>query len=395
MDKPTETPTPDPQAPPAEETPKPSPFAARLAELRKPEAEKPPADPAEAPAGDPATDPAAAAVPEAGEASAGTEEGAEASPGAKPAEAPGGAALVAKLPGQRPGDPDFEITIDDELKAVLEKKGINPQQFVDLSRQATNGLMRKKDYEAAREEIAADRAELEGVEEALKSDPAGWMVERIPDARRAETARELLLSLSDESWDGLMEEVAVWDKDRPARATEATRKENERLKARDQGRDRQDENAAVVQLRKKIGEAIASQIPEGMDDAEADEMFDYTVYKLNQHRTSKKLKRIDPAEIPQLMADLRVFERFDVTPASAGAAPPVKPAASPPPARPNGTAGKGKEPPPTREQVQERVERRRAAAATAPAGAGAGVGGSAPPKGQTFNERIAWLKGRK
>lgn len=393
-----QTPAPDGQTPPAEETPKPSPFEARLAELRKP-AETPPADPPADPAAPPAeappADPAAPAVPEAGAPSGAPEAGAEASPGAKPAEAPGGAALVAKLPGARPGDPDLEIAIDDELKAMLEKKGINPQEFVDLSRQATNGLMRKKDYEAAREEIATDRAELEAVEDALKSDPAGWMVERIPDARRAETARELLLSLSDESWDGLMEEVATWDKDRGARATEATKKENERLKAKDQGRSRQDESAAVAETRKQIAEAIAGQIPDGMDDAEADEMFDYTVYKLNQHRVAKKLKHIDPAQIPQLMADFRVFERFNVTPASAGAAPPAKPAASPPPARPSGPTGKGKEPPPTREQVQKRVETRRAAAATAPAGAGAGVTGAAPPKGQTFKERAAWLRGLK
>lgn len=379
------------QTPPAEaEAPKPTPFEARLAELRTPAT--PPADPAappaEAPAGDPPADPAAEVVPEAGAPSETTET--EKKPDAAPVELPGGATIVAKLPGQRPGDPDFEFTIDDELAEVLTRKGVDPKQLEQLTRQATNGFMRKQRVEAAREEIAADRAELDTVESALRTDPAGWMVERVPEPVRQETARKLLLSLSPEGWEAVMADVATWDKDAIARTAAATAEENRRLKADRARRTERDEDTQDTRTAKAIGSEITKLIPEDLDEGRADRLFDYAIERLRKHIVTNKLKRLDPAEVPQLMADLKVFEDFGVSPATAGEAPPAKPAATPPVKN-----GAGKEPP-TREQVQKRVETRRAAAATAPAGAGAGVAASAaPPKGQTFEQRIAWLKGRK
>lgn len=395
---PPESDTQTPAAEPTPETPKPTPFEARLAELRKPETPTP--SDTDTPAAEVPADSAAESVPEAGAPSGELEpaEGGESevSPGAAPAEHPGGAtALVAKLPGQRAGDPELEIPIDDELREVLTRKGIDPEQFAERTRQATNGVMRRRDYEAAREEIAADRAELQSVEDALRSDPAGWMVGHIPEPLRQATAREILLSLSPEGWEAVMDDVAGWDKDPGARATAATARENARLKAKDATRSQQDERTTDQKQAAAIGEAIGGLIPEDLDDARADRLFDYAVDRLRKHVAQNKLKRLDPGEVPQLLADLKVFEDFGVTPASAGAAPLAKPATSPAAARPSGPAGKGKEPSPTREQVQKRVETRRAAAATAPAGAGAGIAGSAPPKGQTFEQRLAWLRGRK
>lgn len=358
----------------APEAPKLSPFAQRIADLREEKL-------ADAAPPAPAPEAAAEVVPEAGEPSGKVEESSAAPPAEEPGEA---VAIVAKLPGRRPDDPDFDLPLD---KAALEALGITPEEALDRVAQLRNMGMRRAELVTQLEAVNADRAELDSFEEALRTDPGGFLSERVPEPVQEAVAEKLLKRLSPEAWDRLMEKCAAWDKAPEKRSTEHVREENERLRAEQKRRDevatRRAESAEV----KSIGTAIADLIPDDMGQAKGDRFFDYAIQQLQRHIEKHGIKTLDPTEVPQILADLGVLQDFGLSVAE-------KPTTVPPAktAPPKGAAAPARTQ--TGEDLKKRVETRKAAA-TAPAGAGSGTSGRPPlPKGHTWDQKKAWLKDR-
>lgn len=368
----TETPAAATAAPAA---PEPSRFEQKIAELR---------GTLDAPAADPAA--AVEGVPEAGDA-AEIVDGPEA---AAPAETtPGGdEAIVAKLPGRRPDDPEFELPLD---KAALEAAGIDPQEAVERLNQLKNEGMRRQQYVEAMEGVSADRAELDGIEQAMRTDPAGFLTQKVNPAVQEAVAETLLRHLPEEAWDRLMEKCAAWDSNRVQRRTEATEATNKRLQAQlDQQNETRQRQAEAGEV-KNIGTAIADLIPEGMEQAKGDRFFDYAVLQLQKYISDNNINRLDAAKVPQILADLGVLQDFglDVEPTPGAKPAPAKSA----PVKTAAVPARAKAPVQTGETVRKRVETRKAAA-TAPAGAGSGTTGTPLPKGQKFEERLKSLRER-
>jgi hypothetical protein len=193
-----------------------------------------------------------------------------------------------------------------------------------------------------------------------------------------------------------MEKCAAWDKEPQRRTTEATVEENARLRADQARRDELATKRAESAEVKTIGSALAALIPEDMDTKKGDRFFDYAVRQLQQHVEANaehyKKNRLDPADVPQILADLGVLQDFGLSVEET-----PTPAAKPPlakPAPPKGAAvpARAKAPATTGADLRKRVETRKAAA-TAPAGAGSATTGQPPlPKGHSWEEKKSWLK---
>lgn len=302
-----------------------------------------------------------------------------------------GAEAVVRLPGRRDGDAPFELPLGHpKVRAVLEELGVDVEQALNRTRQAANGFMRRVDYEAGRAELDAQREELTSIVEAL-SDEQGvseFVVSNVNPKAHRRIAERLLMALPDEDYRALLETIDEWEARTGARETAHTRAENERLR---QARDRDAQARATRPSREWANQAtvaITRLIPEDMDDSDADDFFQFALTKLQAHVASTK-ELPKPDDIPALLKQLRVLDRFGLAAeSSAGEQPPAvtrqkKPAAA--------KAAQGKAPN-TGATLKARADRRRNAA-IAPAGAGSAMAaGGRPPKGQSWEERKAWLR---
>lgn len=303
-------------------------------------------------------------------------------------------APVIRLPGRQADDPDFEVRVTAELRQALEAQGIDPQQFLERAGQLRNEGMRRRQFEEAMVEIEADRQELAMIERELAERPAEFLTERISPRLLPDVARAVLLRLPDAEFERLLETVSEWDSDPSTRRTAAA---DARLQSIERRERLQAESAAARQRQdyvRDVARQIIGLVPEDMDDAKANEFFDFAAYKLDQWaRSQPQGTRLDPAQVPALLDQLGALAPYGLSTHDQAARASTRDATSDArqnrPADPE-LAERAKR---TGQDLKRRVARKRLAVTT-PAGAGAPAADLAPPKGQSFQERISWLEQR-
>lgn len=303
-------------------------------------------------------------------------------------------APVVRLPGRMADDPDVEIKVTPKLREALEEQGLDPDQYVQRTNQLRNEGLRRRQFEEAMVEVEADRQELQMIERELAERPAEFLTEKIGANLLPDVAKAVLLRLPDAEFERLLETVSEWDNDPSTRRTAAAEARETSVSRREQ---MQAQSTAARQRQgfvRDVAGQIVGLVPEDMDEAKANEFFDFAVYKLDQwSRSQPQGTRLDPAQVPSLLDQLGVLAPYglstndqaarasarDVTSETRRA---TRPADDPELAERAKRTG----------QDLKRREQKRKLAATAPAGAGAAAADFAPPKGQSFKERMSWLE---
>lgn len=298
--------------------------------------------------------------------------------------------LVARLPGRSKEEPDFEVTIDAETQAFLEKKGINARQLVERASQATKGYARRQEIEAERAEVESSRAELEFIEKELTERPIEFMVDKIDAKQYTAIAEALLTRMGDAEFNAVLEKVAAWEGDPAERKVAAANAREEAAIRKNTEREESDRAKARAEYTNAVATQITSLVPDDMSDEDAQEFYDFAAHKLQQWaRKQPKGAHLDPEQVPEILHEVGALEPYGLS------LPEKKPGASrtqgkPAPKSPDkgDVAARAKA---RGQELKERRERRQNAA-TVPAGAGAEAANTRPPKGQTFDQRISWIE---
>lgn len=293
--------------------------------------------------------------------------------------------LKLSLPHREPGQADVEFVIP---RKALEDAGVDVKEFEARMTQMRKGFLRYQDLLPAKEEIAAQRAELEEFEAELREDPVSFIAERIEKPELHEQIVERLLTmLPQEAFDRVLTKADQMEKD-------PTKRENARLRAQvaqqDRAADRRakaDEKKTDLGGAKKIGEQISGLMEDvglDADDPKAARFFDYAIASLVRHVEKNKLDSLDPSTVPELLAELGVLEDFGLErKAEKPKAPAKSKAAGKSPA-----AGGDAVPQDPRER-----DKRRREATTTPSGDGApAAAGDRLPKGGTFRQKMDGLR---
>lgn len=346
------------------------------------------------------TDEAAAGEPaaegdEAPEAEAGTEPEEDADEGGEES-GEAAADLVLRLPGRKPDDEDFELPLTREQ---LEAAGVDPDQVVERFNQLKNGYARRQEIEQERIEVQADRDELAFIEQQLRSSPTDFLVDRIDPSLSAEVARKLLVRLSDDDFDAVLGSVSEWDRDPSTRRLAAAKDKEESVTRRDESRTTQEKQRSQKEYITGLAKAITGLIPEAMDNAQADEFFDFAAHKLDAwaRRQPPGRARITPDQVPALLEELGALTPYGL--AGSGQQPSEQPRKTTSEdarrAQRPGDPELAERARQTGKDLKARRDRRANAAAVTPAGAGAGTADLAPPRGQTVEERLNWISKQK
>ncbi len=281
--------------------------------------------------------------------------------------------LVLKGEAQR-GETDIEIDLS----------GLPPEAIQRIELLERNGL-RRKEFDTQMQSVKALRADLDAVETEMAVDPTGFMLERMPPARRLAVAEALLL----DQWNALAPMIEqLWTDD-------ASRFQKLSEVKSDVSARRNDVVSAVAANRHaaQVRDAVTALIPENVPDADAQEFY-LTGIGLLQAKANAG-ESVAPAAVSALLAAHR--RRYFGAGETAPSTPPTRPklAVRPPPsAAPSGTAPS--QPARTvlrQDQIAAAAKARQSLAAIAGRGAGTGaVQRPGPGPGATIEETSRFIR---
>jgi DNA-binding NarL/FixJ family response regulator len=307
--------------------------------------------------------------------------------------------VVARLPGRGPEDPDIEIEVPKELQ----------EDFNRLRNMAMRGAEFRDRITGVEEREArttADQEELQVIEESLREDPAGFVLERVRPELRVELLRSLLAD--NEVWENeeLQNQIREWERDPNKRELFAERTRRERLERR-QTRDQE------LRLRREMREGAAESarhvkalIPEEWPPERTQKFWNVSMRLLGEAAHRRESSRFTRDEIVQVLDRGGVLDGYGIDPAAASSSAPEEGAdrAGAQGKRTGGEERRSRRPAARRRSVtpeeardtgkrlQDQSKRRKAAAAYAPAGAGAPAAAAELPKGQSVRERIKTVR---
>jgi hypothetical protein len=324
-----------------------------------------------------------AAAPEEGEADEDTpDEPVEAEDGAE--DAPEG--LLVKVPGRHPHDPDLEIEVTDP-------------EVAERLRQLRNGYMRGEEVRSAQQATEAEWQQIASVEEHIQMDPVGFVRTQLPPEYAPRLALQMLAD---------PKVLKAVEKDLRELITPATyRTKMAELKAemyetRELLAQARSERQAGERHAVEVRSAVAAMIPVEYDAEKSGAFLQAALTDLSEYATRNNLSRLDPAQLPVLLA--RRLQEAGINPVQAaarlanGAGRKTSSGGPPKGRQPGASAGKPPAAPrgrPTGAKFVQGEARRRAVATTPPGGAGAPKAPVAPPKGTTLKEATAMARARR
>jgi len=288
--------------------------------------------------------------------------------------------FVVEVPGRRPGEEPIKLAVDDA-------------ETLERVNQAIKGGLRRDEFNRSMEAVNRQREELDLVEQHLKIDPVGFLVEQVKPDIQVELVRHLL-SLP-EVFEAVTADLEEWQDPDKARARRA-----------ELGKDRADRSrqaerelshlAAVREQGRKIRDTVEALVPADMNEEEAALFRDDCLTDVAHWcRANPKVARLRPEEVIGILE--RRLRHHGLTPESALAG-----LSSGQPLRRATAAAPKKAPAPSTPDVptalatgaklkQASVERREAAAIPG-AGAGARPAKIELPAQQGVKERIGSLR---
>lgn len=197
-------------------------------------------------------------------------------------EAPAGSGktVTVKLPGHKErGEDVLEIELP-----------VEDQEVVDRIRRLAKDGLRAQEYETRMREVQSQQDELDDVRDALKADPANWIIENCANDRKLEVARALLA----EHYDELQEDIEKY--------ADATERKEARIDRREKGLESQKEIEALREKRaytREVFASIAALIPDGADEKDRASFIDDAERDLlaEMRRLGKRIAPEDVKEV--------------------------------------------------------------------------------------------------
>lgn len=305
--------------------------------------------------------------------------------------------LVFKVPGRADGDKDVDVVLD---RAAMEKAGIDPDEAVERLAQLRNGYKRNAALEKDRREFETREAQFNDTMAEVDQDPRSYMLDHVKAEHHKDIVLDLLSRMKEEDYDAVAEHFDQWQDDPSKRRTAAADAREAALERKDKRTTAKAESKARTDYTNALHESITSLMPEGWDEAQANEFYDFAGLALQRWGSAQpKGTRLDPKEAPALLQKLGVLKRFELAlpdgdAADAGKGKTRTPSAKPSskaPAKPASAADREARARQTAKDLEARHTRRQEAAAV-PAGAGAAAASAGFPKGQTFMDRMKAIR---
>jgi hypothetical protein len=289
-----------------------------------------------------------------------------------------------------------------------------PAELQEDFNRLRNGYMRGEQArevltraESIRDEIAADKDEVEYIRRELGADPVGFLAEHVATEHR----RDLLLNLlaDDEVWEDeqLQDQLREWEHSPNAREHFRTKTKAERLEAQNERRTAQQQEQRAREGARQTGKLVLSLFPEDGEPARRDKFYRLAMNRLSDLAYETARTDFSRDEVVKFLDQEGILDGYGIDPAAAGQDDASEEEASV--RRPRGadrsSGRRGGSRPPARarrvtaeeargtgERLKEESKRRRSAAAYAPSGAGAPAASTELPKGQSVKERIAYVR---
>ena len=262
----------------------------------------------------------------------------------------------------------------------LDLSGLPPEAVERLELLQRNGL-RRQEYNREMQKVRTLRSDLDAVETEIAVDSTGFVLSRVPPAKRADLAQALLL----DQWEVLAPMIEELWQDPVARS-------NRMGKTKETVEGRRTEVVQAInaaQQASEVREAVEGMIPDRVPDEDAREFFMTSISLLQNKANSGEV--FTPADVPKLLASHR-RRFFGAGEVSDSPKPPARPklAVRNPSSNGNAKAASQKSTNTTHltpEQVRDQIRRKTAAKAVASQGAGgAAVQRPAGPANETVEQ---------
>lgn len=310
-------------------------------------------------------------------------EGGGAAPAAEGAEGAEGEVVevVVDIPARRPGEKPIQVAFED--KEVAER-----------IQQAVNSGMRREEFRRAMDKVERQREEFDVLEQHLRLDPAGFLVEQIKPEIRVSIVKHLL-SLP-EVFQAVAAELEEWQADPNVLARRQAELGRDRAEGKRKAEGEFRELEAQRQQARVLSDTIDAITPADMAEAEAEMFRDDCLNDIAAWgRANPSVQRLRPEEVIGILERRLRHYRVDPKSAQAGLSS-GQPFRRPSAASPSGAPAPGS---PTVEaarttgaKLKQEGDQRRVAAAVPGAGAGAQPTKLEPPPKQGVLERIKWVK---
>lgn len=285
----------------------------------------------------------------------------------------------ASIPGRRPGDPDIKLEIQGLTQD--EQEGFN---------RLRNGYMRGEDARAQVKAANELRDSVMVVAQQMDQNPVGYISDTLNDETKVELAKFLLTE--DKVFEEVFPAIVDWEHDESRRKGEAAMIERDILK---KGRDAELKRAADEAARKQ-GDAIVEHlegIAENLSDQNLSRFMRFALQDLDDYvKAHPDVREMGLERVNQILVGTGVFETFGLKPTLPE---PEKTRRAPRKARRDRLAearSTVEDAEKTSQRLKRKKARKRSAATTTPPGSGAPPVSHPFKKGETVEERIAYIE---
>lgn len=288
-----------------------------------------------------------------------------------------------------------------------------PAELEEDFRRLRNGYMRGEQAreeraaaEQIRDQVQADKAEVEFIDRELREDPVGFVADHVKDTEiRKGLLKELLADDELYNDEELQEEIRSWERDPRQRELFRTKQEAERLKERQKRQEEQRQTQEAREGVRETAQEVLSIIPEDFEPERGDRFYRRALKELGELAHREGRTRFSRDEIVDYLSKEGILDGFGIDAQAAREAASIREAAARGEAGDDTSSGGRKKATPRRarrataeearktpERLKSGSKKRKAAAAYAPAGAGAPSATAELPKGQSVKDRIAHVR---
>ena len=283
----------------------------------------------------------------------------------------------AKIPGRRDGDADIELEI----------AGLTSDEQEGLNR-LRNGYMRGEDYRAQLAKFTDLRSEVETVAREMSMNPIGYINHSLEGDSKVELAKFLLTQ--DGVFDAVAPLLADWEQDPSRREGEAAKIERDILKNADKVRKTQDAD----DLARETGDKITTHLEdlaEGLSEQQFNRFMRFSLGDLREFVANNPKSALTLETVNDILGKTGMFDTFGITPhvPDANARP------RPSKARSKGSATNARskvDEASDAKEIRAKRARKRNVATTAPPGSGAPPVANPFKKGDSVEDRIAFIE---
>lgn len=312
--------------------------------------------------------------------------------------------------GEEGGEPEHTVEIeleaeDEDSEPEVLEIGTDDEETANRIRQMQEDAKEARelraeiaDLQETRAEVQRDLQEAELLEEEIRMDPSGFVVERLPEERRAEVLRDIML-FDDEAFAQAQELIDQWGTGRAGQTDrrEARLDRKEELSERREKLDNLREQARQAQeMGQKVVNALRDRIPQDMSAKRAEMFLEDAVSDVERHleRNEISVAEFDIDKLPELIS-----RRLEVYGIEWNQTTDGRSSSGPRTAKPAGEeeaelAAKAEEARKTGARLRRAHARRKQAGQSAPSGAGSPGTSARPPQGAKLEDALDFARER-